>query len=126
MDKPTLIILDQEFSIHRFQPSASLPASIFNSQFYWLGKTDEELSVVCDSSIELNSDQKSEGWSCIKVLGPLDLSMTGVLAGISAVLAAAQISIFALSTFDTDFILVKTTLVEKAVIALREAGYNLE
>lgn len=126
MENPTLTILEQQFAIHRFEPTVSLPPSIFNSQFYWLGKTDEELSVVCESSIELNSDQKSEGWSCIKVLGPLDFSLTGILAGIAAVLASAQISIFALSTFDTDFILVKTTLVDKAVTALSEAGYKVK
>jgi hypothetical protein len=125
MDKPYLKTLNGEFSIYRFQPNEPIPSSILKSSFYWLGKTDEELSIVCDSQIELISEKKNASWSCIKVLGPIDFSVTGVLASISTVLASAQISIFAISTFDTDYILVKSKHLEQATIALRKAGYDI-
>ena len=98
---------------------------MLDSKIYWIGKTDEELSVVCDCDIAVSSDQNSEGWSCFKICGPLDLGMTGVLAGIAAVLRDAHISIFALSTFDTDYVLVKSTTFESAKNALSAAGYEL-
>jgi len=125
MGKPALSILADDFSIYRCQPNDPLPAIIFKSPFYWVGKTNEELSIVCESSIEIVGAIKNAGWSCIKVVGPLDFSITGILAGITAVSAEAQISIFALSTFDTDYILVKSDHLQRAIHRLSEAGYNL-
>jgi len=75
---------------------------------YSISKSEEELSIVCSSSIQLNSEKCELGWFCIKIIGSLDFSLTGILAEISAVLAEAEISIFAISTFDTDYILVKS------------------
>ena len=86
-------------------------------------KTNEEMSVVCSSSVSLNSERPESGWSCIKVLGPLDFSLTGILAEISIVLAKDEISIFALSTFDTDYILVKSEKLHAGKQALQRAGY---
>jgi len=125
MEKPALKVLDNEFSIYRFQPDEPVPPSVLESSFYWVSKTEEELTVVCDSSIELDGGVKNAGWSCFKVRGPIDLSVIGVLAGVSAVLASAQISIFALSTFDTDYILVKSAHLERAKTVLGEAGYDV-
>lgn len=126
MKKPTLKVLEREFSIHRFPPDEPVPPSVLASSFYWLGKTEAELSIVCDSALELTGGEKNAGWSCLKVPGPIDHSVTGILAGIAAALAAAEISIFALSTFDTDYILVKAACLEKAMKALEEAGYGLQ
>lgn len=126
MKKLTLVLLEEIFTIHRFPPDAGLPGDIAGSQFYWVGKTDEELSLVCSSEIMLDSEEKSEGWSGFKVAGPLDFSQVGILAEISGVLASANISIFALSTFDTDYILVKTEGVEKAVRVLADFGYSIK
>jgi hypothetical protein len=126
MEKPALKVLDNEFSIYRFQPDETVPSSVLESSFYCLSKTDEELTIVCDSSIELGGGVKNAGWSCFKVLGPIDFSVTGVLAAISAVLASAQISIFSLSTFNTDYILVKSAYLEQAKTVLVEAGYDVQ
>lgn len=126
MSKLVLKVLDNDFTIYRFQPTKRIPSPVFDGSFYWVGKTDEELSVVCDSSIELVGGEKNTGWACFKVLGPIDFSLTGVLAGIAAVLASAKISIFAISTFDTDYILVQSTQLERARIALVEGGYCVE
>jgi len=72
------------------------------------------------------SNISETGWSCIKVLGPLDFSLTGILADISAVLAKASVSIFAISTFDTDYVLVKSEKLPVARNALQKAGYTFE
>ena len=123
--KPVIEVLENEFTIHRFQPSQPLPPAVMESSFYWVGKTDEEFSVVCDSEIDLRGAERNAGWSCLKVVGPIDFSVVGLLAEISATLASAEIGIFALSTFDTDYILVKSEQLEKAKRALGEAGFGV-
>lgn len=126
MPRLVLKILDSSFTIYRFQPSDTIPASVLNSSFFWVGKTDEELSIVCDSSVELTGGEKSTGWACFKVPGPMNLSVIGVLAGISVALASARVSIFAISTFDTDYILVQSSQLEGAKNALIKSGYGVE
>ena len=117
-----LELLDELFSIHRFSPSAKIPDGVFGETFFSIVKTEEELSVVCRTSLTLNSKNYSQGWSCIKVSGPLDLNTTGILAKLSKMLAEAQISIFAISTYDTDYILVKADKATQAVAALKAKG----
>jgi len=122
--KLKLSILEDLFTFHRFPPDHEIPKEIYESQFYSINKTEDELSIVCRSSILLNSESSETGWSCIKVLGPLDFSLTGILADISAVLAKADVSIFAISTFHTDYILVKSEKLAVANKALQKAGYT--
>lgn len=124
--KLKLSILEDLFTIHRFPANYDIPEQIYESNFYSISKTEDELSIVCNSSIPLNSEETETGWSCIKVLGPLDFSLTGILADISAVLAKAEISIFALSTFDTDYILVKYEQISFAKDALLPSGYTFK
>jgi hypothetical protein len=121
-----LNILDGSFSIHRFSPNDEIPNQIYQSQFYSITKTAEEISVVCSSSVHLDSERPETGWSCIKILGSLDFSLTGILADISSVLAKAEISIFAISTFDTDYILVKSEKLQAAKKALQQAEYRFK
>jgi hypothetical protein len=127
VDKPALEVLDNEYSVYRFPPDTPIPPSVLQGAFYWVGKTDEELSIVCDSSMRLEAEpaglRKSSGWSCFKVRGPIDFTVSGILAGLSSALAAARISIFALCTYDTDYFLVKTGHLKRAVGVLRREGY---
>jgi hypothetical protein len=116
--------LDDTFAIHRLSPSAKIPDEVFGEAFFNIVKTKEELSIVCCNSLTLNSERCNQGWSCIKVSGPLDLNTTGILAKLSKVLAEAQISIFAISTFDTDYILVKAEKTNEAVAALNSADFR--
>lgn len=122
--KVTLTILEGQFTIHRLLPNHELPQAVFQSSFYSISKSNEELTIVCSSIVPIPSQRSETGWSCIKVLGPLDFSLTGILAGISAVVAKAGISLFAISTFDTDYILTKSKKLPAAKKALQEAGYN--
>lgn len=76
-------------------------------------------------SVEIESDRSNTGWACYKVEGPLEFSLVGILAGIARALADAGLPIFALSTFDTDYILVKREQVQAAWEALISAGYSV-
>ena len=119
-----LSILKNLFTIHRFPPDYEIPNQVFGSEFYSISKTEDELSIACSSAIQLNSEKSETGWACMKVEGPLDFSLTGILAKISAVLAKVGISIFAISTFDTDYILVKSEKLPFAKEALLKSGYT--
>jgi len=119
-----LELLDDTFTIHRLNSSARIPDEVFGEVFFNIVKTKEELSIVCRNSLTLNSERSSRAWSCIKVSGPLELNTIGILAKLSKVLAEAHISIFAISTYDTDYILVKADKTTEAVSALKSAGFR--
>lgn len=125
MEKPRLTILDGSYSVCRLDPDAGIPEWMTMKGFLSVSKTDDELSIVCNQE-NVPEDVNSENdFSIIKVLGPLDFSLTGILAGITRVLAEKDISIFAVSTFDTDYILVKVMSLGVAVDALRLDGYKI-
>jgi len=121
-----LSVISETFTIHKLSQDLSIPEEILKSNYYSVTKTENELSVVCSELIEVQSLQSSKGWKCIKVKGPLDFNLTGILAGISDILAQANISIFAISTFDTDYILVRSQDLSSARNKLRKAGYTFE
>ena len=126
MTKLKLTTLDGEYTVHRFLPESDIPANALNGNFLSITRTEDELSIVCNAQISLNSDKNEAGWACIKVLGPLDFGLTGILARIASVLTEAEISIFAISTYDTDYILVKKEKVAIAKEVLSQAGYVFE
>lgn len=122
--KPHLKLLDAQFDVHRLLSTMDLE----DLQGTWfLSSTDEELSLVCEAvnrDLIIDTVQKSElNWRAIKVTGPLDFSLTGIVAGISQVLASAEVPVFVVSTFDTDYVLVKERNLAEALIALKKAGY---
>ena len=125
MTKQTLELMDQSFSIHSFSPEAKVPEAVFDAEVYFIGKTLDELSIVVPEEYQLDSLEVEDDWQALEVLGPLGFSMTGILANISGVLAANQISIFAISTFDTDYILIKKESMSLAIDALRHDGYKV-
>jgi len=126
MIKPRIQILNRDFTIHRLNPDDEIPIELSQEKYFWIGKTDEELSIVCESRIKFSTQKTDDGWKAIKLIGPLDLSEIGILAGITKILSEAGINIFALSTFDTDYILVKKSKIDSAVKALQTNGYVLE
>ncbi|HVK60415.1 MAG TPA: ACT domain-containing protein [Bdellovibrionales bacterium] len=111
------------FSVCKLSSGVALPAWVAKSGFFAITNTSEELSIVCEQSLVPNDVKQETDWHVIKVEGPLDFGLTGILASIANPLAQAKISIFAISTFDTDYILVKATNLEPARIALENAGF---
>ena len=94
--------------------------------FFFIGKTDEEISLVCiTSDAPVQTLAREDGWKAFRIEGILDFSLVGILAEISRVLAASDIGIFAVSTYNTDYILVKDGDFEKAAAALASAGYTI-
>jgi hypothetical protein len=126
MSPLSLTLLEESFTIHRLSPSADIPAMALSSPFFAITRTDDELSLVLLESVEIESDKFDSGWACFKVEGPLEFSQVGILAGLTNILAEANVPIFALSTFDTDYILVKREQAQTASDALKSAGYIIE
>lgn len=120
-----LNVLASSFSVHRFVAESPVPQAVFAGQLFSVMRTADELSVVCESSIPLDSEQSETGWRMLKVAGPLDFSLTGIMAALTTTLAEAGISLFALSTYDTDYIMVKAEQLEAACTALTCAGHKI-
>lgn len=113
-----------DLTVCKLSDSAQIDLS---KDFYFIGKTDEELSLVCKTedvpSILLERD---DGWKGFRIQGVLDFSLIGILSKLSGILAENNIGIFAVSTFNTDYILVKSENLEKAMLVLEKAGYEIE
>jgi len=119
-----LKLLEQTFSVCKVADISDID---FSAEFCFVGKTDEELSLVCASqNVPANAAQCVHGWKAFKIQGALDFSLIGILAKISGLLAEAQVSIFAVSTYNTDYFLVKAENLDSAVNALRGGGYTIE
>ena len=119
-------VLKGRFGVCRLESGSSLPTWALESGFYSVTRTPVELSVVCLEEKIPEGVKSENNWCILKVEGVLDFSLTGILASISGVLARQGISIFALSTFDTDYILVKEKDLPNAVQALREDGNRVD
>ncbi|MDA0684557.1 MAG: ACT domain-containing protein [Bacteroidetes bacterium] len=118
-----LRMLSGSFTIHRLDPLMAVPTAVRECETHFIGQTPEELSIVCPSHIEVMYAKSEPNWACFRVEGPLDFALYGILARISGALAAQRISIFAVSTFDTDYILVKEADLERAQKVLMDQGY---
>jgi len=97
-----------------------------DSEFYFIGRTDEELSLVCKTEdTPLNTTERDDGWRGFRIKGILDFSLIGILSEISGILAENRIGIFAVSTYNTDYILVKKENFEHALNVLASKGYEI-
>lgn len=116
-----LKILEPEFSVCQTE---DLSLVRFDSDFCFLSKTDDELSLVCPArDVPENTVKREDGWKAMKIEGVLDFSLIGILSGISFVLAENKIGIFVVSTYNTDYILVKSENLHRAIDVLRAADY---
>ena len=105
---------------------ASMADINLDSDFFFIGKTDEEISLVClTSDAPAQTLEREDGWRGFRIEGVLDFSLIGILSRISGVLAESGIGIFAVSTYNTDYILVKSDNFNKAAEALTAAGYSI-
>lgn len=96
----------------------------FSKEFMFAGKTDEEASLVClTSDVPANATKREDGWKAFRIQGILDFSLIGILSAISGILAENEIGIFAISTFNTDYILTKAENFQRAIDVLAYAGY---
>lgn len=120
-----LLVLDGELSVCRLAPDRNLNFGALEGPLVAAVRTEDELSVVC-ATASAPADAKCEGgWRALRVAGTLDFGLTGVLAAIAQPMADAGISIFAVSTYDTDYLLVKGEQLKAAITSLEAAGHTV-
>ena len=116
-----LIRLEGEFSVCRLADASLVD---WARPFLFFAKTDDEISLVCPAdAVPANATDVAMGWRAFKIAGVLDFGMLGVIAGISEVLRAAGVGVFVASTYNTDYVFVRTPDFECAGAALSKAGY---
>lgn len=120
-----LTLLPDRLAVCRLAPDAALPAWIAGPGFVSITRTDEELSIVVASD-RVPGDVAAVGeWRALKVAGPLDFALTGIMAALAGPLAEAGISLFGIATYDTDYLLVKADTLDAAITALTAAGHRV-
>ncbi len=124
--KRKLELLPHIYAVCRLDNNAPVPAWATRGPFCSVTRTAGELSLVCPEHRIPDGVTKNGGWQVLKVEGLLDLSLTGVLASLTGPLAREGISVFALSTYDTDYVLVKKEQLEKTIQILGTEGYEVE
>jgi len=121
-----LTVLPGTYAIARFAPSAELDVPYTQGFFYSVTKTEEELSLVCEERL-LPADLKAERRRCLlRVESTLAFSLTGIVASLAVPLAEVAVSIFAVSTYDTDYLLVNEGDLDHATTALERAGHRVQ
>lgn len=115
--------LDYDLTVCKVKDASHYDLS---KDFYFIGKTDEEFSLVCPTEdTPEETTERDDGWKGFRIQGVLDFSLIGILSKISGILADNKIGIFAVSTYNTDYVLVKEENFDKAMQVLSEAGYEV-
>lgn len=122
----TLTLLADTFAVCRLDGDAIVPDWAWTGEVACVTRTREELSIVCRADLVPEEVRRESGWRCLKVKGPLDFSLTGVFARIAQPLADAGISLFAVMTYDTDYVMVKQERLRDAADALMAAGHAVQ
>ena len=120
-----LTLLPERFAISRLAADSPVPPWATQGPFFSVTRTGDELSVVTELSLVPAGVQSQPGWRVLKVHGPFVLSEIGVLAALATPLAEGKISLFAVSTFDTDYLLVASETLSAATAALERAGHTI-
>lgn len=122
----TLLEVGGRFAVCKLPPGSAVPAWATTGDVFSVTRTPEELSVVCRQEVVPPGTQAETGWRCLRVAGAMPFTLVGVLASLTAPVAKAGVGVFAVSTFDTDYLLVKEAEFPAAVAALRGAGHSVE
>jgi hypothetical protein len=122
----TLEVVPGLLAVCRLSGSQAVPEWVLRLPFWSITRTEDEVSIVVPETLASPGWRQETGFRALKVRGPLAFGLTGVIARLSVALAAADVSLFALSTFDTDYLLVRDTDLARAVAALQEAGCAVE
>jgi len=118
-------LLPETFTICHLAPDAAVPEWATKGQFFSITRTSDELSVIAETALVPERLRNEVSWRVMKVHGPFDFCEVGVLAALVQPLAAADVSVFTISTFDTDYLLVRCIQLRGAVAALRNAAHTV-
>ena len=124
MTQLRISILPGRFAVSRLAADAEVPAWM-RGTFTSVTRTHDELSIICDDDAVPDDVKSERGWRGLRVEGPIPFEMTGVAAALIAPLAEARISVFLLATYDTDYLLLKEEVFERAVEILRASGHDI-
>jgi len=117
-------VIDQDFSICKPENLSQIK---WEEDYFFIGKTDEELSLVCSTeSVPDNTLSRDDGWKAFRIQGVLDFSLIGILSRITTLLADNKIGVFAISTYNTDYILTKKENFEDTLRVLSDNGYIIK
>ena len=119
-------MLDDLYAVARCDPDAPMPAWASRGPFWSVTRSDSELSVVCREDDVPAEASAERGWCALELAGPLDFSLTGVVSALVVPLADAEVPIFVLSTFETDYLLVREPDLPRSVKALNGAGHEVD
>lgn len=121
----SLALLDGIYAVARLAPSDPIPDWATESPFHSITRTAGELSIVSEA-VSVPSEVRAErDWKCLEVAGPLDFSEIGIMAALTRALADAEVSVMALSTYDTDYLLVREAVLDRAIEALGSDGHSV-
>ena len=126
MNQLTFIVMNGIFSLCSLAPQDPIPAWAVLSSFYTISKTNDELSIVCESQYVPIDVKHDRNWSLLKIAAVLDLSLTGITAKFSTALADAGVNLCVIATYETDYILVKQQKLPTAIAALQNAGFIVQ
>jgi hypothetical protein len=118
-----LKLVPQRLAVIRLDPDDPIPSWASSGTFSSITRTGEEISIFCESEVIPDHLEKIDGWRAFRVAGQLDFQLTGVISTLAVPLAAKQISVFSISTHDTDYMLVQEDQLEDAIDVLRRAGH---
>lgn len=121
----TLSVLPDEYAVSRLEPHSPVPDWAWQGELVSVSKTRDELSILCLSSNVPDDVRCEREWAAFKLNGPFEFTLTGILVSVLEPLRIADIGIFAVSTFDTDYVLVKRANLEAAIEALEKAGHDV-
>lgn len=121
----SLVVLEPIFAVCRLSAAEAVPDWAYLGSFSSVSRTPRELSIVCEQDNVPSEVRAEVGWRCLMVEGPLAFTEVGILASLTAPLAAAGVSVFAVSTYDTDFLLVKEADLEQTLSSLGNEDFRI-
>jgi len=125
-------VMEDKYAICKLKPGSRIPALLLDQSFVSITRTEDEISIVCKEDIfndvmdDMGKAEVFPNWSGLMVQGPLAFSLTGILATITKILAEVEVSVFAISTFDTDYFLISNEVLEVAITALQKNGIIIQ
>ena len=122
----TLEVLPGLLAVCRLSNTQAIPDWVTRLPFWSMTRTEDEISIVLPEALASPAWKQETGFRALKVRGPLDFGLTGVVARLSVALASANVSLFVMSTFDTDYVLVRDADLQRATAALQAAGCAVE
>ncbi|MDR2393302.1 MAG: ACT domain-containing protein [Treponema sp.] len=121
-----LELLKGEYAVYQCNTQYALDKNRVEKEFLSLTKTKDEISIVASSKSIEPYEKIEDGWNILKIMGTLDFSLTGIISTISTILANENISVFVISTYNTDYIMIKKEAIEAAIEVLKKNGYEIK